>query len=167
MSKLKKVLLGVVVFMVLGVAIKVYNTPGGLEGVKAEQAAKQEQAGQKQAELQGAIETAIRGKVKTSKAYGDYALEFADLDKGKCSVNLTYDKGPMTRGEAELICKAAVLGALEAYQAQGVQPARAMLRVRARVYTAAQGVTGQDQVNVYGVASYNYDNDQIEWTPEN
>ena len=167
MSKLKKVLLGVVVFMALGVAVKVYNTPGGLEGIKAEQTAKQEQAGQKQADLRQAVETAVRDKVKTSKAYGDYVLEFADLDKGKCSVNLTYAKGPMARGEAELICKAAVLGALEAYQTQGVQPARDMLRVRARVYTAAQGVTGQDQVNVYGVANYDYNNDQIEWTPEN
>lgn len=116
--------------------------------------------------LAAPFEQAIRATVKASRAYGNYQLEFSEITDTKCSVSLTYPKGPMRRDEAATLSQAAVHAILQEFMRQGKKPAEDAVSADAVVYTAAKGATGKDLVNVYGQARYNWSDDQVVWKPE-
>jgi len=135
--------------------------PGGKgEAKKQEQKEKDLEAGI--STMRDALTKSIRSTVKASRDFGDYDLQ-VEVGRNSYSAILIYPKDLMPMEAAQIISKAAVLAILKALIAQGIDPAKEWSEVHANVYTRLKGVTGKDMVREYGMASYDYNSDEIVW----
>jgi tetratricopeptide (TPR) repeat protein len=136
---------------------------------RKEERRKEEQAQQAQKDFEANIPAmtadmtkAIRSAVKKSKEFGDYELE-VNVKKNSYSAVLTYPKDPLPMRAAEMISKAAVLAMIKVLLSQGKDPAQDWTGIHAHVYSRLKGVTGKAMVREYGMASYDFNADQVIW----
>lgn len=107
-------------------------------------------------------EDAIRKKVKKSSKYGNYTIKF-DNSSRRFDATLTYERGPMTRKEAEAISTVVVKAMLDYFASQKINPMSEMYSVNGTVFTPYTGASGAEMINVYGSAMYDYNDDRIHW----
>lgn len=109
------------------------------------------------------IEEEIRKTIKPSKQLGDYDLEL-DIKENIYSAILIYPKDPMPMEAAEMVSKAAVLAMVKVLVGQGKDIYGDWTGIHASVYTRLEGVSGKKMAREYGVASYNFNTDEIVWS---
>ena len=96
--------------------------------------------------------------------YGPVVIELK-LKKDMYRVWLVYKKDPIPIYTAETLSRLGVKAVIDELMKQGRDPNKEWISIYARVHTlpVEKSVTGKDQVRIYGVASYDFLTDKIEW----
>ncbi|MDD4754388.1 MAG: zinc ribbon domain-containing protein [Desulfitobacteriaceae bacterium] len=108
--------------------------------------------------LQKASQRVVKDK------YGPVTIEL-DLKNDMYRAWFIYKKDPIPMYTAETLSRLGVKTIIDELMRQGHDPNKESISIFTRVHTipVEKSVTGKDQVRTYGVASYDYLYDKIEW----
>ncbi len=90
-------------------------------------------------------------------------IEITKAEKSMYSLVIWYKAMPSSYSEVENDTKAVARAVLKELVADGAKPAKDWISVYVRGYKAEKGETGSKVVRAFGKASYNFNNDQIEF----
>lgn len=173
---------GLVVLAAIGVVVLLLYRADQEKLALRAAADQQANAERAQVEARAAEEAAERGRLqeeetaRLSEQFGPRVLEAADARNGRwmrlrvdefaprqVRLTLLYSSDPASMAEVERDTRSIVRGALSVLQAEGKTPTKDIIFVFAHAHKPERGVTGSDQVRVYGKAFYDPFSDSIKF----